>query len=203
MAFYEAYSHPALLRYHTRVCTGATLFLLVVLGLTYICPLLVAYRSQGRRRPAEMLTGVTCVASPVCVCVFLPGFWVKRATYEEQAVVRFQYQTLLVAGTSVEGDFVAWSTFPHLNNMMGANLRIPAVSVRTSTHNTHFVHTCASHVCETQARDAHVCTHMYVSHTCVYNTHASHACVSHMHLMHLSYMCIIYICHTHMCITCM
>lgn len=47
MAFYEVYSHPALVRYRTSVCTKATLFLVVVLCLTYITPLLVAYRSQG------------------------------------------------------------------------------------------------------------------------------------------------------------
>lgn len=47
MAFYEVYSHPALIRYKTSVCTKATLFLAIVLCLTYIPPLLVAYRSQG------------------------------------------------------------------------------------------------------------------------------------------------------------
>ncbi|TKS74073.1 NEDD4-like E3 ubiquitin-protein ligase WWP2 [Collichthys lucidus] len=109
MAFYEVYSHPALVRYKTSVCTKATLFLFVVLCLTYIPPLLVAYRSQG--------------------------FWIKRSTYEEQPVVRFQYQTLLVASTSTQGDYVAWSTFPHLNSMLGSNLRIPAVSVREEDQN--------------------------------------------------------------------
>ncbi|XP_068579348.1 transmembrane protein 231 [Cebidichthys violaceus] len=109
MAFYDVYSHPALIRYKTSVCTKATLFLVVVLCLTYISPLLVAYRSQG--------------------------FWIKRKTYEEQPVVRFQYQTLLVAATSTRGDYVAWSTFPHLNNMLGANLRIPSVSVREDDQN--------------------------------------------------------------------
>ncbi|XP_007558546.1 transmembrane protein 231 [Poecilia formosa] len=109
MAFYEVYSHPALVRYRTSVCTKATLFLVVVLCLTYIAPLLVAYRSQG--------------------------FWIKRKTYEEQPVVRFQYQTLLFAATSLQGDYVAWSTFPHLNNMLGTNLRIPAVSVREEDQN--------------------------------------------------------------------
>ncbi|KAK2841716.1 hypothetical protein Q5P01_011916 [Channa striata] len=109
MAFYDVYSHPALVRYKTSVCTKATLFLLVVLCLTYIPPLLVAYRSQG--------------------------FWVKRSTYEEQPVVRFQYETLLVAATNSQGDYVAWSTYPSLNNMLGANLRTPAVSVREVDQN--------------------------------------------------------------------
>ncbi|XP_037623344.1 transmembrane protein 231 isoform X2 [Sebastes umbrosus] len=63
------------------------------------------------------------------------GFWIKRSTYEEQPVVRFQYQTVLVAATSTQGDYVAWSTFPHLNNMLGANLRIPAISVREEDQN--------------------------------------------------------------------
>lgn len=63
--------------------------------------------------------------------ISVSGFWIKRKTYEEQPVVRFQYQTLLFAATSLQGDYVAWSTFPHLNNMLGTNLRIPAVSVRT------------------------------------------------------------------------
>ncbi|XP_041852986.1 transmembrane protein 231 [Melanotaenia boesemani] len=109
MAFYEVYSHPAVIRYKTSVCTKATLFLVVVLCLTYIPPLLVAYRSQG--------------------------FWIKRSTYEEQPAVRFQYQVLLVAGTSTQGDIVAWSTFAHLNNMLGMKLRIPAVSVREEDWN--------------------------------------------------------------------
>lgn len=59
----------------------------------------------------------------------IPGFWTKRSTYEEQPVVRFQYQVLLVAATSTTGDYVAWSTFPHLNRMLGSNLRIPSLSV--------------------------------------------------------------------------
>ena len=47
MAVYEVYAHPALLRYKTSICTKATLFIVTVLCLTYIPPLLVAYRSQG------------------------------------------------------------------------------------------------------------------------------------------------------------
>lgn len=67
----------------------------------------------------------------------IAGFWAKRSSYEEQPVVRFQYQTLLVAATSTRGDYVAWSTFPHLNKMLGSNLRIPAVSVRDRLHLAH------------------------------------------------------------------
>ncbi|XP_063052220.1 transmembrane protein 231 [Engraulis encrasicolus] len=109
MGFFEVYSHPALIRYKTSVCTKATLFAIAVLCLTYIPPLLVAYRSQG--------------------------FWLKRSTYEEQPVIRFQYQMLLVAATSSRGDYVAWSTYPNLNNLLGSNLRIPMVSAREEDQN--------------------------------------------------------------------
>ncbi|KAG7473214.1 hypothetical protein MATL_G00093330 [Megalops atlanticus] len=104
MAVYEVHAHPALVRYKTSVCTRATLFLVTVLCLTYISPLLVAYRSQG--------------------------FWLKRSTYEEQPSVRFRYQILLVAATSTGGSYVAWSTFPNFNALQGGNLRIPSVSAR-------------------------------------------------------------------------
>ncbi|XP_061078097.1 transmembrane protein 231 [Conger conger] len=109
MAVYEVYAHPALLRYKTSICTKATLFIVIVLCLTYIPPLLVAYRSQG--------------------------FWLKRSTYEEQPTVRFRYQILLIAATSTGGDYVAWSTFPNFNILQGSNLRIPVVSVREEDRN--------------------------------------------------------------------
>ncbi|XP_060933325.1 transmembrane protein 231 [Limanda limanda] len=108
MAFYEVYSHPALVRYRTSVCSKASVFLLLVLGLTYIVPLLVAYRSQG--------------------------FWIKASSYEEQPLVRYQYQVLLVAATGPR-DHLAWSTYPNLNHMLGSRLRIPLVSVREEDTN--------------------------------------------------------------------
>ncbi|XP_073441123.1 transmembrane protein 231 [Dendrobates tinctorius] len=109
MAIYEVYSHPLLVRYRTSICSKATLFLLVVLLLTYIPPLLVAYRSQG--------------------------FWLKQSTYEEQPNVRFRYEALLVAITSSSGGYVAWSTFQGFNNLAGDRLRIPQVSVREEDKN--------------------------------------------------------------------
>ncbi|XP_061677557.1 transmembrane protein 231 isoform X3 [Syngnathoides biaculeatus] len=117
MVFYEVYSHPALIRYKAGVCTSATVFLVVVACLTYVSPLLVAYRSQA------------------CEFRHPVGFWIKTNTYEEQAVIRFRYETLLVAATGLNGDYVAWSTFPHLNNLVGKNLRIPVVSVREEDQN--------------------------------------------------------------------
>ncbi|XP_073724481.1 transmembrane protein 231 [Misgurnus anguillicaudatus] len=109
MAFYEAYSHPALIRYKTRICTRATLFVVVVLCLTYISPLLVAYRSQG--------------------------FWLKKSWYEEQPLVQFQYDMILIGATNTAGNYVAWSTFPNFNRLVGDNLRIPFVSVQEEDRN--------------------------------------------------------------------
>lgn len=109
MAFYDVYAHPALIRYRTCVCTRATLFVCVVLGLTYISPLLVAYRSQG--------------------------FWLKRNSYEEQPVVKFQYDLILLGVTDTTGNYLAWSTFPNFNRLIGDNLRIPEISAQEEDKN--------------------------------------------------------------------
>ncbi|XP_068116895.1 transmembrane protein 231 isoform X3 [Hyperolius riggenbachi] len=109
MAIYEVYSHPYLVRYRTSICSKATVFLIVVLILTYIPPLLVAYRSQG--------------------------FWMKRSSYEEQPSVRFRYEVLLTAVNSTSGSYIAWSTFQNFNNLVGDRLRIPSVSAREEDKN--------------------------------------------------------------------
>ncbi|XP_078524568.1 transmembrane protein 231 [Lissotriton helveticus] len=109
MALYEVYSHPLLVKYRSSVCSKATVFLLVVLALTYIPPLLVAYRSQG--------------------------FWLKQSTYEEQPNVNFNYEILLMALTGTTGSYVGWSTFSAFNNLLGDNLRFPLVSAREEDNN--------------------------------------------------------------------
>nr|F7B645.1 RecName: Full=Transmembrane protein 231 [Xenopus tropicalis] len=109
MALYEVYSHPALLRYRSSICSKATLFILIVLLLTYIPPLLVAFRSYG--------------------------FWLKTSTYEEQPNVRFQYDVLLIALSSTTGNYLAWSTYPGFNNLVGDKLRLPHISAREEDRN--------------------------------------------------------------------
>ncbi|XP_030044592.1 transmembrane protein 231 isoform X2 [Microcaecilia unicolor] len=101
MALYEVYSHPKLIKYKTSICSKATLFMLILLVLTYISPLLVAFRSQG--------------------------FWLKKSSYEEQPTIRFQYEVLLIVLTGSSGSYAAWSTFPSFNSLQGDNLRIPLV----------------------------------------------------------------------------
>ncbi|XP_006908872.1 transmembrane protein 231 isoform X2 [Pteropus alecto] len=110
MALYELFSHPAERGYRAGLCSKAALFLLLATALTYIPPLLVAFRSHG--------------------------FWLKRSSYEEQPTVAFQHQVLLVALLEPErGEFLAWSTFPAFNRLQGDHLRVPLVSTREEDRN--------------------------------------------------------------------
>lgn len=47
MALYELFSHPVERGYRAGLCSKAALFLLLAAVLTYIPPLLVAFRSHG------------------------------------------------------------------------------------------------------------------------------------------------------------
>ncbi|KAM4833510.1 transmembrane protein 231 [Thomomys bottae] len=110
MALYEIFSHPIERGYRAGLCSKAALFLLLATALTYVPPLLVAFRSHG--------------------------LWLKRSSYEEQPAVRFQHQVLLVALLGPEpGGFLAWSTFPAFNRLQGDHLRLPLVSTREEDRN--------------------------------------------------------------------
>uniref|UniRef100_UPI00398E4CF4 transmembrane protein 231 isoform X2 n=1 Tax=Pristiophorus japonicus TaxID=55135 RepID=UPI00398E4CF4 len=74
--------------------------------------------------------GQECVGIVKC-----RGFWLKVNAYEEQPNVRFQYQVLMIAGTSTSGDFLAWSTFENFNNLQGDNLRVPLVTAMEEDQN--------------------------------------------------------------------
>ncbi|XP_069312387.1 transmembrane protein 231-like [Eulemur rufifrons] len=110
MALHELFSHPVERGYRAGLCSKAALFLLLAAALTYIPPLLVAFRSHG--------------------------FWLKRSSYEEQPTVRFQHQVLLVALLGPErGGVLAWSTFPAFNRLQRDRLRVPLVSTREEDRN--------------------------------------------------------------------
>ncbi|XP_071424015.1 transmembrane protein 231 isoform X2 [Pithys albifrons albifrons] len=108
MAGVELFSHPALYtRYRAGLCSAAAVALLLITALTYVPPLLVAYRTHG--------------------------FWLKQSTYLEQPTVRFRYEVLLVATIGPgPGSFLAWSTFPAFNRLQEDRLRVPLLS-RMST----------------------------------------------------------------------
>ena len=51
----ELFSHPTLhTRYRAGLCSAAVLALLLIAVLTYVPPLLVAYRSHGEQLPAPL-----------------------------------------------------------------------------------------------------------------------------------------------------
>ena len=51
MALYELFAHPVERGYRAGLCSKAALFLLLATALTYIPPLLVAFRSHGESAP--------------------------------------------------------------------------------------------------------------------------------------------------------
>lgn len=51
MALYELFSHPIERGYRAGLCSKAAVFLLLAAALTYIPPLLVAFRSHGEPAP--------------------------------------------------------------------------------------------------------------------------------------------------------
>ncbi|XP_023790161.1 transmembrane protein 231 isoform X4 [Cyanistes caeruleus] len=111
MAGVDLFSHPALYtRYRAGLCSAAALALLLITTLTYVPPLLVAYRSHG--------------------------FWLKQSAYLEQPTVRFRYEVLFVATMgSGPGSFLAWSTFPAFNRLQEDRLRVPLLSTREEDKN--------------------------------------------------------------------
>ncbi|XP_068006748.1 transmembrane protein 231 isoform X1 [Melanerpes formicivorus] len=111
MAAVELFSHPAFhTRYRAGLCSAAALALVLITVLTYVPPLLVAYRSHG--------------------------FWLKQSTYLEQPTVWFRYELLFVATTGPgPGNFLAWSTFPAFNRLQEDRLRVPFLSAREEDKN--------------------------------------------------------------------
>ncbi|KAL7979650.1 hypothetical protein Chor_004808 [Crotalus horridus] len=91
------------------MCSLAALGLLLLGALTYVPPLLVAYRSHG--------------------------FWRSRSSYAEQPVVRFRHEVLLAALTEGGGGPVGWSSFAACNRLLGGRLRVPLVSAREEDSN--------------------------------------------------------------------
>ncbi|XP_060131982.1 transmembrane protein 231 isoform X1 [Zootoca vivipara] len=108
MAWLEVVSESGGRRHRVSLCSLTALGLLLLGVLTYVPPLLVAYRSHG--------------------------FWLKRSSYAEQPSVRFRHEVLLV-GLMEGGGFVGWSSFPACNRLLGDRLRVPLVSAREEDSN--------------------------------------------------------------------
>ncbi|XP_053126640.1 transmembrane protein 231 isoform X2 [Hemicordylus capensis] len=97
-------------RSRAGLCSLTALALLLLGALTYLPPLLVAYRSHG--------------------------FWLKRSSYAEQPRVHFRHEVLLEALLDGGGGAaVGWSSFPACNRLLGARLRPPLLSAREEDSN--------------------------------------------------------------------
>lgn len=102
MVLLEIYSHPVVTRYKSSICSKATLYALVALVLTFIPPLLIAFRSKG--------------------------FWMTTNTYMEQPDVQFKKQALMLLDTPTAGSYLAWSTYTNFNNIIQDVYRVSSVS---------------------------------------------------------------------------
>lgn len=64
MALYQLFSHPVERGYRAGLCSKAALFLLLTTALTYIPPLLVAFRSHGEPAPTCRATRLGAARPP-------------------------------------------------------------------------------------------------------------------------------------------
>lgn len=103
MPMYNLYSHPYRKIYKASLCSKASFFQLISFALTVICPLLIAYRSQG--------------------------FWMKINTYRETPSVRFKYDYLLYLQGNRSDSYLLWTSFPGLAQLEDAHLRVPVMRV--------------------------------------------------------------------------
>ena len=100
---YPVWSSPIVRLHSASLLSWATVFHVAITVLTFVPPLLIAYRSQG--------------------------FWLRRATYEEQPEIHFTHELVVLASTR-EGLTLGWSTAEPVNNFLLDNVRIPLVTSR-------------------------------------------------------------------------
>lgn len=101
MALYRVFSHPVRHVYKASLCSSAVFTRLLGFLIIVICPLLVAYRTNG--------------------------FWLKTVAYRETPQVTFKHQFLLLLHTNSPTELIFWSSYPWLNSLVSENLRVPTV----------------------------------------------------------------------------
>ncbi|XP_059178805.1 transmembrane protein 231-like [Physella acuta] len=104
MAIYEIFSHPELRRYKTSIVSKASLFMFLILIITFIPPLIIVYRSYG--------------------------FWLREATYREQPNIAFKKELILLLDLQNGPKTIVYSTFQQYNQLLQSQLRIPIVKAR-------------------------------------------------------------------------
>ncbi|ELU05079.1 hypothetical protein CAPTEDRAFT_227912 [Capitella teleta] len=62
-------------------------------------------------------------------------FWKKIESFSEQPDVNFKYEMLLILDTSLDGDYVTWSTYQNYNQLQMEKLRVPVVKAKENDVN--------------------------------------------------------------------
>ncbi|GIY23565.1 transmembrane protein 231 [Caerostris darwini] len=111
MAIYEIFSHSLAIKYKTTICSKATCICIVINLLTYICPFIISYYSQG--------------------------FWKKIDIYREQPDVSFKHKMLLLLETKSPNQLIFWSTYEQLNQFINHEFlrTMPSIEHREEDHN--------------------------------------------------------------------
>ena len=98
---YTAFTYPLKTHYHANLCSKVTVFYLIVTILTFIPPLLIAYRSQG--------------------------FWQKIDTFQEQPDIHFQHELIVLMETADPDNSFGWSTMDNFNEILDDKVKIPTL----------------------------------------------------------------------------
>ena len=105
MALVTVHAKPLVREFQSTWISQASLFTLFCSILCLICPLLVAYSSQG--------------------------FWVKYQIHQERPTISFKYQALLLA-KGTDGSEITWSTYAEYNALTSHYFSYPTISVYTN-----------------------------------------------------------------------
>ena len=95
---YTVFTYPVSTTYKSTLCSKVTVFFIVISALSYVLPLLIAYRSQG--------------------------FWQKVDTYEEQPDVHFEHEIIVLLETADPDQSFGWSTMANFNALLDDRLAI-------------------------------------------------------------------------------
>ncbi|XP_037094300.1 transmembrane protein 231-like [Pollicipes pollicipes] len=102
MGFITVWTRSPVVSYRSTLCSKGTIFIGLCSLLTFVPPLLIAYRSHG--------------------------FWLKVDAYREQPDIHFKHNVMVIVDTNHPDNYLIWSTFPSLNAMVRENVRAPIVS---------------------------------------------------------------------------
>jgi hypothetical protein len=102
MALHEVYSHPVRQEYRAYLCSKASLFQLISLLITIICPWLIVYACGG--------------------------MWQRTNTYMEQPEVHFTHEFAMFTHGLDPSEYLFWSTYPILNELAESKIRIATVT---------------------------------------------------------------------------